>query len=51
MKAKSLKRRKNDSMFVPAEEFSEMLESNADVAFSGSNTLINKDNSSKLAII
>ena len=51
MRTKKAKRSKNDAMFAPAEEFAEMLESNADVAFSGSNTLINKDNSSEFKFI
>jgi hypothetical protein len=37
-------------MFAPAEQFAEILESNADVAFSGSNTLINKDNSGTILL-
>jgi len=40
-----LKGLKSDDVFAPAEEFSEMLESNANVDFSGSHTLINTDNS------
>ncbi len=30
-------------MFAPAEQFSEMLEENADDVFAGSQTLINRD--------
>lgn len=35
-------------MFAPAEEFSEMLEENADDVMTGSQTLINRDRAGKL---
>lgn len=42
------KARKGGDMFAPAEEFSEMLEENADDVMTGSQTLINRDRAGKL---
>ncbi len=42
-----MKSMKGNDMFAPAEEFSEMLEENADEVMTGSHTLINRDKSGK----
>ncbi|ODM93370.1 CCAAT/enhancer-binding protein zeta [Orchesella cincta] len=41
---KKIKKLKGGDMFAPAEQFAEMLESNADFSLSAPSTLINKDN-------
>ncbi|CAL8099727.1 unnamed protein product [Orchesella dallaii] len=44
VKKTKIKKLKGADMFAPAEQFAEMLESNADFSLSGPGTLINKDN-------